>query len=54
MVEYLVIVCKELDIKSVELIVHNGGAYDFHYILSIMLDPSIVKDILIRNNYFIC
>lgn len=35
------------------LIVHNGGAYDFHYILSSMLDPSTIKNILIRNNNFI-
>ncbi|PIA12612.1 DNA polymerase [Coemansia reversa NRRL 1564] len=39
--------------KSIELIAHNGGGYDFHYILSSIYDPSVVKDILIRNNNFI-
>lgn len=53
MIEYLVDVCSELNVKSVELIAHNGGAYDFHYILSSMFDPSIIQNILIRNNNFI-
>lgn len=53
MIEYVVDVCGELDISKVELIARNGGAYDFHYLLSSMYDPSIIKNILIRNNYFI-
>ncbi|KAJ2509539.1 hypothetical protein GGI11_005829, partial [Coemansia sp. RSA 2049] len=39
--------------KHVELVAHNGGGYDFHYILSSMHNPSAVRNILIRNNHFI-
>ncbi|KAJ2252931.1 hypothetical protein GGI13_002989 [Coemansia sp. RSA 455] len=39
--------------KSIELIAHNGGGYDFHYILNSIYNPSAVKDIMIRNNNFI-
>lgn len=53
MIEYIVDVCGELNIDKVELIAHNGGAYDFHYLLSSMYDPSIIKNILLRNNNFI-
>lgn len=53
MIEYVVDICSEMKLKTVELIAHNGGAYDFHYILSSMYDPSIIKNILIRNNNFI-
>ncbi|KAJ2740277.1 hypothetical protein GGI20_005894, partial [Coemansia sp. BCRC 34301] len=49
--------CAELAVQfkhnSIELIAHNGGGYDFHYILSSMYNPAVVKDVLIRNNHFI-
>jgi hypothetical protein len=53
MLDYAVDVAQEFGHVSVELIAHNGGAYDFHYLLTSMHDPSIVKDIMIRNNHFI-
>ena len=53
MIEYVVDICGELNISSVELIAHNGGGYDFHYILSSMYNPAAIKNILIRNNSFI-
>ncbi len=53
MIEYIVDICSELKNKNIELIAHNGGAYDFHYILSSMYNPSDIKNILIRNNNFI-
>lgn len=39
--------------KEVELVAHNGGAYDFHYLISSLFNPTTVKNILIRNNVFI-
>ncbi|PIA12613.1 hypothetical protein COEREDRAFT_90145 [Coemansia reversa NRRL 1564] len=53
MIDYVADICKQMDHKEVELIAHNGGGYDFHYLLSSMPDPSVVKNILIRNNNFI-
>ncbi|KAJ2894294.1 hypothetical protein IWW38_002618 [Coemansia aciculifera] len=43
----------EFGLKNIELIAHNGGGYDFHYILSSISNPGAVKNILIRNNHFI-
>ncbi|MCQ9168426.1 DNA polymerase, partial [Corynebacterium amycolatum] len=53
MIEYISKSCKKLRVKEIELVAHNGGAYDFHYILSSMHNPSIINNILIRNNSFI-
>ncbi|KAG2171240.1 hypothetical protein INT43_004458 [Umbelopsis isabellina] len=53
MIDYIADIAMQLDHNSVELIAHNGGGYDFHYILSSMPDPIVVKNILIRNNHFI-
>ena len=53
MIDYIADICNQLGHDHVELIAHNGGGYDFHYILSSMPDPSIVTQILIRNNHFI-
>ncbi|KAJ2740758.1 hypothetical protein GGI20_005636 [Coemansia sp. BCRC 34301] len=53
MVDWTAELALEFKHKSIELIAHNGGGYDFHYILSSMYDPGAVKDILIRNNHFI-
>ncbi|KAJ2878837.1 hypothetical protein H4R27_005626, partial [Coemansia aciculifera] len=41
MIDYFADIALELKIRSIELIAHNGGGYDFHYILSSMADPSI-------------
>jgi DNA polymerase elongation subunit (family B) len=43
----------EFGLKNIELIAHNGGGYDFHYILSSISNPGAIKNILIRNNHFI-
>lgn len=53
MIEYATSVAKSFNLKSIELIAHNGGGYDFHYVLTSMYDPSIVKNIMMRNNRFI-
>nr|CAD91889.1 DNA-polymerase [Babjeviella inositovora] len=53
MIEHIVDICTDLKIKNIELVAHNGGAYDFHYILSSMYDPSVIQNILMRNNNFI-
>nr|WOF72297.1 DNA polymerase [Saccharomycopsis crataegensis] len=46
-------IAKDLKIKSIELVAHNGGNYDFHYIISNMYNPASIKNILMRNNAFI-
>nr|WOF72291.1 DNA polymerase [Saccharomycopsis crataegensis] len=51
--EMLNSVSKQYPFETVELIAHNGGNYDFHYIISSIHDPSIIKNIMIRNNSFI-
>ncbi|GMM38136.1 hypothetical protein DASC09_054750 [Saccharomycopsis crataegensis] len=51
--EMLNSVSKQYPFQTVELIAHNGGNYDFHYIISSIHDPSIIKNIMIRNNSFI-
>jgi hypothetical protein len=38
------------NIRRLELIAHNGGGYDFHYVLSAIDNPETIKNILIRNN----
>lgn len=43
----------EFGLKTIELIAHNGGGYDFHYLLTSVADPSVIKDPLVRNNDFI-
>jgi hypothetical protein len=43
----------EFGLKHIELIAHNGGTYDFHYLLTRIWDPSEIKNILMRNNRFI-
>ncbi|KAJ1797498.1 hypothetical protein LPJ59_003102, partial [Coemansia sp. RSA 2399] len=53
MVEWSAEIADDYGHDNVELIAHNGGGYDFHYILSSMHNPSAVYDILIRNNHFI-
>ncbi|KAJ2508679.1 hypothetical protein GGI11_006025, partial [Coemansia sp. RSA 2049] len=53
MVEWSAELANEFNHEHIELVAHNGGGYDFHYILSSMYDPSAVYDILIRNNHFI-
>ncbi|PIA12557.1 DNA polymerase [Coemansia reversa NRRL 1564] len=53
MIEYAADNVNEFGLNNIELIAHNGGAYDFHYLLTSMFDPSIVKNILLRNNHFI-
>ena len=54
MIEYAVLNVNEFNgIKDIELVAHNGGGYDFHYILTSMYDPSVVKNIIMRNNNFI-
>jgi hypothetical protein len=53
MVEWSAEIALSYNHSNVELIAHNGGGYDFHYIISSMHNPSAVYDILIRNNHFI-
>lgn len=53
MLEHISIYCQENNIPSVELVAHNGGNYDFHYILSSVFNPSDITKILVRNNAFI-
>ncbi|PIA12617.1 DNA polymerase [Coemansia reversa NRRL 1564] len=53
MMDWTAELAKEFDHQHVELIAHNGGGYDFHYILGSMYDPASAKDIMIRNNSFI-
>ena len=53
MIEYAADNVSEFGLNKIELIAHNGGAYDFHYLLTSMSDPSIVRNILLRNNHFI-
>ncbi|KAJ2654093.1 hypothetical protein IWW48_006313, partial [Coemansia sp. RSA 1200] len=53
MIDYVADICKQLGHADVELVAHNGGGYDFHYILSSMPDPGVVHNILVRNNHFI-
>ncbi|KAJ2654115.1 hypothetical protein IWW48_006305 [Coemansia sp. RSA 1200] len=53
MLDYVADICTQMEHAKVELIAHNGGGYDFHYILNSMPDPSIVTNILVRNNNFI-
>lgn len=44
---------REFGIKNIELVAHDGGAYDFHYFLTSMYNPSIINKIMMRNNKFI-
>ncbi|KAJ2550535.1 hypothetical protein EV175_004028 [Coemansia sp. RSA 1933] len=53
MVEWSAHIAVDYGHSNVELVAHNGGGYDFHYILSSMHNPSAVYDILIRNNHII-
>jgi hypothetical protein len=53
MIDYCADVAEEFKHENIELIAHNGGGYDFHYILTCFDDPSIITDIMIRNNHFI-
>nr|WOL75532.1 DNA polymerase [Saccharomycopsis selenospora] len=53
MLNNIVEYCTTNCINKVELIAHNGGNYDFHYIISSLVRPSIIKDIILRNNSFI-
>lgn len=53
MLDYAAENVEEFGLKNIELIAHNGGAYDFHYVLTSMFDPSIIKNLLVRNNDFI-
>ncbi|KAJ2654107.1 hypothetical protein IWW48_006309 [Coemansia sp. RSA 1200] len=53
MVEWAAETARDIGLDSVELIAHNGGGYDFHYILSSMHNPSAVTNILVRNNHFV-
>ncbi|KAJ2740632.1 hypothetical protein GGI20_005705 [Coemansia sp. BCRC 34301] len=53
MIDWCAELAEEFKHKSIELIAHNGGGYDFHYILNSIYNPSAVKDIMIRNNNFI-
>nr|WOF72313.1 DNA polymerase [Saccharomycopsis fibuligera]WOF72339.1 DNA polymerase [Saccharomycopsis fibuligera]WOF72353.1 DNA polymerase [Saccharomycopsis fibuligera] len=53
MLEYVSTNCEQSNIKNIELVAHNGGNYDFHYIISSLFDSSSIKNILIRNNSFI-
>ncbi|KAJ2553329.1 hypothetical protein EV175_002980 [Coemansia sp. RSA 1933] len=53
MIDYAAENVAKFGLDAIELIAHNGGGYDFHYILSSMYDPGAVKNILIRNNTFI-
>lgn len=53
MLDFITTMIQEFHTSEVELIAHNGGAYDFHYLLSSLPDPSTIHSILIRNNAFI-
>lgn len=53
MIEYAADNVNEFGIHEIELVAHNGGGYDFHYLLTSMYDPSIIKNIMMRNNRFI-
>src|SRR5579871_4579136 len=53
MLDYAVDNVDDFGLGDIELIAHNGGGYDFHYILTSVADPSIIKNPLIRNNNFI-
>lgn len=53
MLDYIGDVAKEFGLKHVELIAHNGGNYDFHYLITSMYNPKAIKNILVRGTGFI-
>lgn len=53
MLDYAADAVKEVQLKQIELVAHNGGSYDFHYLLTSMYDPGVIKNLMLRNNRFI-
>jgi hypothetical protein len=53
MLTYASEIANDFAVINVELVAHNGGGYDFHYLLTSIYNPSIIKQILVRNNRFI-
>jgi hypothetical protein len=53
MIDYCADTATDMAHEDIELIAHNGGGYDFHYLLTCMYDPRAITDILARNTKLI-